>query len=176
MAGTGPVRTATGVEKLTVPLTTNGQGQRFNVQNRTNPTMPYDLSGATVTFRAYAPCAIGGDLSLFFRSNSAADSPPTRVALSTLTNGFVDIVVTVPPATGSFDPTLVDVIRIEVEADGAFGSTFRSPATVVYIDSVVSSNSAVTQLLDVQPTTSDFLNSGARPLDGSTFLWISMYP
>jgi hypothetical protein len=168
--------TATGVEKLTVPLMAIGEGQRFNVQNRTSPSTPYDLSGATVTIRAYAPCAVGGNLSLFFRSTSVADSPTMKVALSTLVGGFVDIPVPVPAATGTFDPVLVDVIRIEVEADAAYGNTFQSPATVVYIDSVVSSNGAVMQPFDNLPPATDFMSSGARPLAGFAYLWLAQYP
>jgi hypothetical protein len=167
---------ATGVEMLTVPLMAISDGQRFNVQNRTSPSTPYDLSGATVTVRAYAPCAVGGNLSIFFRSTSTLDSPTMKVALSTLVGGFVDIPVPVPAATPNFDPLLVDVVRIEVEADAAYGYTFQSPATVVYIDSVVSSNGAVMQPFDTVPQQTDFMSSGARPLPGSSFLWLAQYP
>lgn len=79
-----------------------------------------------------------------------------KVALATLVAGFVDIEVLVPEATGTFDPTLVDVIRIEVEADPAYGYDFQSPATVIYIDSVVSSNGAVTHPFDTLPANLDF--------------------
>jgi hypothetical protein len=167
---------ATGVEQLSVPLMTVGEGQRYNVQNRTSPSAPFDMSGATLTVRAYAPCAIGGNLSIFFRSTTGTESPTMKVGLSTLVDAFVDIVVPVPEATGYFDPVLVDIIRIEVEADPAFGSTFRSPATIVYIDSVTSSNGAVTHLFDTMPTFLDFGNSGARPLAGSSDVWRAQYP
>jgi hypothetical protein len=99
-----------------------------------------------------------------------------KVALTTLVGGFVDIAVPVPEATGSFDPMLVDVVRIEVEAAAAYGYYFQSPATVVYIDSVVSSNGAVTQLFDVEPMNLDFGSSGARPLEGTTYVWMAQYP
>ena len=176
MAGMAGNVTASGVEVLTVPLMAVNDGQRFNVQNRTNPPMPFDMSGATLTIRAYAPCAVGGNLSIFFRSTSGTDSPSMKVGLSTLVDAFVDIAVPVPAATGNFDPVLVDIIRIEVEADAAFGSTFRSPATIVYIDSVLSSNGAVSHPFDTMPTFLDFGDSGFRPLAGSTNVWRAQYP
>jgi hypothetical protein len=172
---------ATGVEMLSVPLTTTGQGQRYNVQNLSNPETPYNLSGQTLTIRAYAPGAIGGDMSVFFRSLGAFDSPPTRTALSSITAGFIDVQIAVPAATGSFDPTMVDVIRIEIEADGNFGSTFQTPATIVYIDSVTSSGGTVSQLLGSAPGATQFASSGARTftLDGGvgpTNSWLAQYP
>jgi hypothetical protein len=99
-----------------------------------------------------------------------------KVALVTLVAGFTDIVVPVPEVTGSFDPALVDVIRIEVEADPAYGYDFQSPATVIYIDSVLSSNGVVTQPLDTLPMNLDFGSSGARPLDGTTYSWLAQSP
>jgi hypothetical protein len=179
MAGSGgssAVTTATGVEVLSVPLMLTGDGQRYNVQNRSSPSAPYDLSGQTLVIRAYAPGAIGGDLSVFFRSSSTTDSPATKVALSTLTSGFVNVSVTVPAATGGFDPTMVDVIRIEVEADATYGTTFQTPNTIVYLDSVTTANSVVSQLFSTTPATTDFMPSGARPLTGSTNTWAATYP
>jgi hypothetical protein len=153
-----------------------GQGQRFNVQNLSNPSTPYNLSGATLVIRAYAPGAVGGDLSVFFRSTSTTDSPAMKIALSTLTSGFVDVSVPVPAATGNFDPTMVDVVRIEVEADANYGTTFQTPATLVYLDSVTSSNSADSQLFTTTPSGTDFATSGARQVAGSTATWAATYP
>jgi hypothetical protein len=174
--GGGVVTTATGVETLTVGLTANGQGQRYNAQNRSSPSAPYDLSGQTLTVRVYAPGAIGGDLSIFFRSTSVADSPATLVALSAVTAGFSDLVIPVPAATGGFDPTLVDDIRIEVEAGGQFGSTFQSPATIVYIDSITSSNGAVALTFDTTPAQLDFATSGVRQVTGASASWTASVP
>ena len=167
---------ATGVEMVSVPLATTGTGQRYIVQNRTSPDMPYNLSGQTLTIRAYAPGAIGGDMSVFFRSSvpvdgaatGSVDSMATKVGLSTLTSGFTDVPITVPAAAGGFDPTMVDIIRIEIEADAAFGATFRTPATLVFFDSIISSNGAVMLPFDVAAVANDFGNSGARAVAGST--------
>jgi hypothetical protein len=162
----GPVTSATGVEMVSVPLVMTGTGQRYNIQNRTNPSAPYNLSGQTLTIRAYAPGAIGGDLSVFFRSPSVTDSPATKVALSSITSGFTDVQITVPAATGNFDPTMVDVIRIEVESDATFGTTFQSPATIVYFDSITSSNGAVMLPFNTAAGATDFASSGARTVPG----------
>jgi hypothetical protein len=170
----GPL--ATGVEMVSVPLAATGQGQRYNVQNRTVPDVPYNLSGQTLTIRAYAPGAIGGDMSVFFRSSipvdgaatGAVDSMATKVALNTITSGFTNVQILVPAAAGGFDPSMVDIMRIEIEADATFGATFQTPATIVYFDSITSGNGAVNLTFDVAAGGNDFANSGARPLTGST--------
>lgn len=172
----GLATSATGVEMVSVPLATTGTGQRYNVQNRANPEAPYNLSGQTLTIRAYAPGAIGGDMSVFFRTpllvdgaaTGSVDSVPVKVALSTITGGFTNVQFTVPAAAGSFDPSVVDVIRIEIEADATFGATFQNPATIVYFDSITSGNGAVNLPFDVAAVGNDFASSGARPLAGST--------
>ena len=179
--GTGgaPATTASGVEKLSVPLTAVGQGQRWNVDNNTASGSPYDLSGATVTFRVYAPNAIGGDLNIFFSSGTGtASGPALQVGLSTITAGYTNIPVAVPAAVaGGFDPTAVTIIRLEVEAAAAFGSTFQAGATIVYVDSIVSSNGVVNEPFDAAPTgATAFASSGARPLTGSTNTWMATAP
>jgi hypothetical protein len=163
---------------LSVPLAATGQGQRFNVNNTsTTPATTYDLTGATLTIRAYAPNALGGDLNIFFTATTAGTSSAMQVALSMLTTGFVDVVVPVPAAVlGGYNPALNDVIRIEVEAGAAFGSTWQTPATIVYIDSVVSSNGVVNDTFDSNPPNGTFQSSGARPLTGSAFAWMATYP
>jgi hypothetical protein len=161
---------------VSVPLASTGQGQRYNVQNQAAPSVPYSLAGATITIRAYAPGAVGGDLSVFCRSTNATESPKTKIALNTLKNGFTAVVVTVPAATGGWDPTLTDVCRIEVESDANYGSTFQTPATIVYFDSITSSNGALTQLLSATPTASEFASSGAQTVNGSSNSWLATYP
>jgi hypothetical protein len=163
---------------LSVPLAASGDGQRFNVNNTTTaPATTYDLTGATLTIRAYAPNALSGDLNIFFTASAAGTSAAMQVGLSTLTAGFVDIAVPVPAAVqGGFNPALTDVIRIEVEAGADFGVGWQAPATIVYIDSIVSSNGAVNDLFDTNPPFGTFGSSGARPLAGSTFSWMATYP
>jgi len=83
----------------------------------------------------------------------------------------------VPAAVaGGYNPAVNDVIRIEVEAGAAFGTAWQTPATIVYIDSVVSSNGVVNDTFDTNPPFNTFGNSGARMLAGSTFSWLAAYP
>jgi hypothetical protein len=178
--GGGPSQTATGVERLTLPFSAVNQGQRYNVYNRTamggNPAMPYDLSGATLTIRVYAPGATGGDLSIFFRSVGGMDTTPTKYGLSTLTAGFTDIVITVPAMTATYNPAMTEIIRIEAESDPAFGSSWASP-TIVIIDSIVSSNGVVNAPFDTDPPAGVFMSSGFRQtVPNAMNVWAATYP
>ena len=170
-----PATTATGVEMLTVPLVAIGDGQRYNAQNRAGVST-YNLSGQTLTIRAYAPGAVGGDMSVFFRSLGGVDTTPTKVGLSTLTSGFIDVAIPVPAAGANFDPTMVEIIRIEIEADAAFGATFQTPATIVYIDSIISTNAVVSLPFNTAPAGTDFASSGARPLANSALAFLPQFP
>jgi hypothetical protein len=98
-----------------------------------------------------------------------------KVGLSTLTAGFTDVVVTVPAAMGNFNPAQCDVIRFEVEADPAYGSSWLNP-TIVVLDSVMSSNGVVNIPFDAEPPQNVFMSSGGRPLSGSSYVWAATYP
>ena len=134
----------------------------------------YDLTGATLDIVAYAPDAIGGNLHVFFTTPDRVDSPVVDVALSTLTTGFETVSIPVPMASGGFEPDKIMVIRIEVEAGTAFGAPWQTPATVVYVDSISTSDGRFddTFATDEEPLES----SGARSLSGSTITWLSNYP
>lgn len=175
-AGASAVTAATGVAVLTVPLDAVGQGQRFNYQN-TGTSAPYDLSGASLEILAYAPEATGGNLHVFFRSTNNIESPATDISLSTLTAGFVTVSVPVPPAASSgFDPTNIFVTRIEVESGTSFGTSWQTPATIVYVDAISTSNGCFNDDFSTNPTNAVFGHSGARALTGATFTWVSTYP
>ena len=169
---------ASGVAVLTVPLTTSGEGQRFNYQNfsimNTDVNGSYDLAGATLNIVACAPDATGGNLHVFFTTPDRKDSPATDVALSTLTTGFTTISIPVPAASGDFDPTSIMVTRIEVEAGSAFGTSWQSPATVIYIDSISTSNGLFNDTFD--SNYDPLQHSGARNTKSlSTVSWVSDY-
>jgi hypothetical protein len=115
-------------------------------------------------------------MSVFFRSPSTTATTPVRIALSTLTAGFVDVAIPVPAASGGFDPAMVDIIRLEIEADANFGSTFQSPATIIYIDSITTANGVVSLPFTSMQAPADFDNSGARAISGSTQMWLAQYP
>jgi hypothetical protein len=165
---------ATGVAVLTVPLTATGQGQRYNYQNFDGTGSSYDLTGATLTIVACAPNATGGNLHVFFTTSARADSIATDVALSTLTAGFTTIRIPVPAAvSGGFDPATLILTRIEVEAGSAFGTSWQTPATMVYIDSISTSNGRFNDTLG--STFDPMQSSGARPLTGSSLTWLNSY-
>ena len=168
--------TAKGVMVLTVPLAAPGQGQRYNAHN-TGIVESNDLTGATLTLRAYAPGATGGNLHVFYTSRNLADSAATDIALSSLTEGFQDIDVPVPaPVPDGFQPTRVFIIRVEVEAGPGFGVSWQSPATVVYIDSIISSNGAISDTFDTSPAFSTFGSSDTRTVPNSTLAWLPSIP
>jgi hypothetical protein len=178
-AGTGGSQASTsaqGVEVLTVPLSASGQGQRYNSQKTTVLT-PYDLAGATLTLRAYAPGATGGNLHIYYTSANFADSAPTDIALSKLTSEFQNLDIPVPTSvSGGFRPTEIIGIRVEVEAGTGFGNSWRVPATVVYIDSIVSSNGVITDTFDVAPDADTFGLSDTREVPNSTLAWLPTFP
>ena len=140
-----------------------------------------NLTGATLNIVAYAPGAIGGNLHVFFGSlnnTTVVDSAATDVALSTLTSGFKTVSIPVPAASGNYTPANVVIIRIEIEAGAAFGTTFQAPATIVYFDSISASNAAFNDTFTTDPTgcSTIFCNSGARQLTGSANAWQAAYP
>jgi hypothetical protein len=174
--GSGP--TATGVMRLSLPFTASGQGQRYNVQNRTNPSAPYDMSGQTLTIRVYAPGATGGDLSVFFRSLGGTDTTPVKVPFTMMTAGFVDISIPVPAMTATYNPVMTEIIRIEPETDPAFGSSWTNP-TLIVLDSIVSTSGTVNIPFNTDPGAGSpiFSSSGARPgPTGTTTTWAAAYP
>ena len=173
----GASMTATGLAVLTVPLTAAGQGQRYNYENYNGRTPDhYDLTGATLNIVACAPGATGGDLSIFFTTNARVDSPTFNVPLSALTSGFETISIPVPDATANgYDPSIIFVIRIEVEAGAAFGTSWQTPATVIYVDSISTSNGVFNDTFDLTVDGSVVLaTSGVRAGNG-TVTWTSAY-
>jgi hypothetical protein len=168
--------TAQGVMMLTVPLAAPGQGQRYNAHN-TGRVESSNLAGATLTLRVYAPGATGGNLHVFCTSSNLADGAATDIALSSLTEGFQDIDIPVPaPVPGGFEPTRVFIIRVEVEAGPGFGDSWRSPATVIYIDSIISSNGVISEAFDTAPSFRTFGSADVRAVPNSTLAWLPSIP
>jgi hypothetical protein len=165
------------VVKVLVPLSAGGQGQRYNLLHQgtpTNPAPPVNLDGTSLVIRAYAPNAINGNLSVFFLGG--ADSATTLVPFSTLNTGFTDVVVPVPPASGTYDPTAITVIRVEVETPAGNIGPWEQPATVVYFDSFTSLNNALTDTFNTNPIAALFGNSGARSVPGSLEKYLTAAP
>jgi hypothetical protein len=174
----GASTNATGVAVLTVPLTTASQGKRFNWQDynyQGRTPNYYDLTGATLNIVACAPGATGGDLNIFFTTNYG-NSPTFKVPLSAITSGFQTVSIPVPGATSTgYDPATILVTRIEVEAESAFGTSWETPATIVYIDRISTSNGLFNDTFDSPADPGTLQGSGARPLTGSTLTWLSSF-
>jgi len=109
----------------------------------------------------------------FSTAVTGADSPAFDVALSQLTSGFETISIPVPDATSSFDPTSILVTRIEVEAGANFGTSWQTPATVVYIDSISTSDGRFNDTFDSGSAPLQY--SGSRAVSASTLTWVSDY-
>jgi hypothetical protein len=163
---------ANGVAVLTVPLTNPGQGQRFNYENH-DGSGSYNLTGATLKIVACVPGATGGNLHVFFTTADRIDSTAANVALSTLTTGFTTVGIPVPAVSGGFDPATIMVIRIEIEAGSAFGTRWQTPATVVYIDSISTSDGRFNDTFDSGSAPLQY--SGSRAVSASTLTWVSDY-
>jgi len=130
---------ATGLAELSVPLAAAGDNQRFEA---VHDSAPLDLTGASVTARVFAPAATGGELVLYVVDSSGASTGPAEVmALSDLNDGWVDVTTDVHSVAGEFDPASISHVRIEIR--GGTSSSWATPATVVYVDSLVSSNGAL---------------------------------
>ncbi len=172
-----PQTTATGVAVLTTPLAGLGQGQRYNYENR-DGRGTYDLTSASLNILACAPGAIGGNLHIFFTTLGRFDSPAFTIPLSAIANGFTTISIPVPPASGSYDPAALFVIRIEVEAGTVVGTTWQTPATIIYFDRIWSSNGVLDSPFTDNFTagTANYLlttSGAASTVAGSTALWLS---
>lgn len=177
-AGCDNPLTADGVVEMYVPLTAPNQGQRFNLLHQgttANPGLPFDLDGAVLIVRAYAPSATNAQLRVFFRSTNAIESRAFLIPLEDISEGFVDVTVPVPAAAGGFDPTDIDVIRFEVEAVPGSAGPWRSPATIVYLDSLMSDGGEVNHPFHTNPFCQVFCDSGSRPVSGSQRLYHEVF-
>ncbi len=162
---------ATGIIKLSVPLTEEGQDQGFDVYHS---SPPLDLSGATVVARLYAPDAVNGQITLWFSCPGGGASAGLTTAFTDLNAGYFDMQATVPAANGAFDPSQIDAVHIEVQATSS--GPWQSPATVVYLDTLVSSNGDLNDSFDTSPDASLFIQSTGQSVSGSSFTWLGNYP
>jgi len=167
-----PCTGATGVYVLTVPLAASHDGQRYNYQNYDGGGS-YDLTGATLDITICAAAATGGNLHVFFTTPDRDNSVAVDVALSTLTTEFQTISIPVPGKSDPYDPATILVTRIEVEAGDGFGTSWQTPATVLVIDRISTSNGLFDDTFDAD--TLALAHSGARALSGATITWMDTY-
>jgi len=155
---------------LSVPLSASGEAQQFNLYH-ISPTV--DLSGATVTARIYAPAATSGQINVWFTSGDNATGDGLVQQFSEFNAGFTDITIPVPAADGSFDPSVVNVVHIDVMATSS--GPWQDPTTIVYLDGVVSSNGNLVDTFDTNPDADRFVQSQYQSVAGSSYEWLAEY-
>jgi hypothetical protein len=158
----GACSTAQGLVVLTVPFTMATQIQRY----ADRPSSPWSLANAQTFVRMYAPGATAGDVFVYlsdFNSNTGAQ---ITLSLSALASGWTDVVVPAAVPAGSFDPTMVKQVTIEIQA-GPTGP-WESP-TVVYIDSVRTTNLTLDDTFDT--SIGNMVSSNLLVVAGSTLTW-----
>jgi hypothetical protein len=158
---------AHGLVAWSVPLTANGQIQRY----ADRPLSPWSLTGAEMIVRMYAPGATGGDVAVYETDQTSQNGPGQVVSLSVLATGWTDIVL--PPATSAmtFDPTMVKQVTFEIQANG--NGPWANP-TVVYVDSVRASNVAIDDTFDSDIGT--MVTSTLLTVPGSNMSWVPAVP
>jgi hypothetical protein len=162
-----------GVVVFSVPFTTSGQNQRYA---DVYPS-PVDLTGAQMTVRIYAPGATGGAIVFYFTDNSEFTAGGgTTVSFADLSQRWTDVTFSASGGT-DFDSTQIRQVNLEVISGSS--SAWTNP-TVIYVDSVRSTNLAVNHTFDVaapEPTPwSPMVMSGSQVIAGSTIAWADTTP
>lgn len=164
----GACGAAQGLVEMSVPLAAASDNQRY--ADVFNP--PPDLSNTTLYLRMYAPNATGGTLSIYMTDISSDFGPTTSVPLNTLSAGWMDIAVPIAGAQGNFDPIAMHQVTIEVM--GGTSTEWATPATVVYLDHVWTTNTAVNDTFDA--TLGTVIGSSFQVVSGSTLTWVDSLP
>lgn len=160
---------ASGLVAMSFPFTASGQGQRFA---DLFPAAP-DLSYATVTARFYAPGAVNGTLSTYLVDTKSPQPDFTTFVITdfaTLSAGWIDIAIPLPAPGGTFDTAHIHQITFDFDSTG----TPASNPTVVYLDSVRSSDGVINDTFD--STSGSIVGSSLKKFDGSTATWVSALP
>ena len=153
---------------LTVPFTTTGQDQRYADLFSTLP----NLTNTTMRLRLYAPGATGGSITFYLNDADSSAGPGATVTLDTLSKGWTDISISVGGVVGAFDPSAVKQVTMEV-ISGSTVVAWTNP-TVVYLDSVVTSNALVNDTFDTSAPT--MVRSSQQVVPNATLTWTSTVP
>jgi hypothetical protein len=157
---------ADGLAVMSIPFTATGQAQRcadeFNHAN---------LAGSTLTLRLYAPGATNGYVNTFLVDGTFRLGPATTTQFTTLSAGWTDVVIEAGQPSASFDSSDIYEVSLDVYANGT--EPWANP-TIVYLDSVWSSNLAVNDTFDT--TKGGMVSSSLVYLVGSTLGWTAALP
>lgn len=156
-----------GLAVLTVPLSTSGENQRYGNKLATQMS----LLNATLTLRVYAPGATAGVLAVYMVDADYSASPYHNVELSTLSSGWTDVNIPIGGVVGVYDPSSIYQITIEITSGGS--GPWATP-TVVYFDSIRSSNGAWNETFDAN--VQHMVISERQFVDGGTLTWVDAVP
>jgi hypothetical protein len=136
----------------------------------TFPTKP-SVVDSSLNLRLYAPGATGGTV-LFYMSDSAYTAGTgVQVPLNSFSAGWVDVKLLGGHVGGSWDPSAITQVNIQITASGT--PPFASP-TLMYVDSVWSSNGLINETFDT--SAGRFAKSSRTFLEGSQFTWFDAIP
>jgi hypothetical protein len=155
-----------GLAVLSVPLTAASQTHRFADLFVGSA----NLEGVTLTIRAYAPGATGGTLVIYPSDMLAGYSAsPLETKLSSLSAKWMDLTIPVASSAG-FDATIVKQVNLDVK--GGPGPWINP--TVVYIESIWSSNRLVNDTFDT--SSGKLVSSSLVVVPGATIAWAQSVP
>ena len=156
-----------GIAVLSVPFTGAEQSQRF--ADLFNVTAP-NLEGTSLTVRAYAPGATSGTLLIVPSDTASAfSSNVLKIDLTSLSAKWMDLAIPIASA-GPFNATSVKQINLTLSA----GKGPWSKPTVLYIDSIRSSNLRVNDTFDT--SFGNLLKSSLVAAPGATIDWTQSLP
>jgi hypothetical protein len=166
-----------GVTKFSVNFVTEdvSMGALQNQRYADRFGVPPNLTNSTMTIRIYAPGATGGSINIYFSDGDFTAGNGIIVALSALAAGWNDVNVPIPPASGNFDPAVINQVNLEVTSQG--GGPFTIP-TIVYIDGIRTSNLLVNDTFDASlgSTNGTMVMSTQQAIAGSTLSWLTAIP
>lgn len=159
---------AQGLAVLTMPFSGGADKQRYGNKLPTQAS----LLNATLTIRAYAPGAMGGLMAVYIVDADYSSSPFYYLELSTLSSGWTDFNIPIGGVVGAYDPSSVHQVTIEIT--GGTGP-WASP-TVVYFDSIRSSNGSWNDKFDANEEHMLISVNPVAVLEGSTLSWVDAVP
>jgi hypothetical protein len=160
---------AQGLAVLTVPLSASGQKQRYGDKLPVQAS----LRNATLMMRVYAPGATGGVMAAYIVDADYSSSPFYTVELSTLSSGWTDFNIPVGGVVGLYDPSAVHQVTIEITSGGA--GPWSTP-TVVYFDSIRSSNGSWNEKFSTNVEHMVISVNLEAVLEGGTLTWVDALP
>jgi hypothetical protein len=134
------------------------------------PSLP-NLTDDTLTVRLYAPGATGGTITFYTSDADFTAGATVQLPLSSLSSGWVDVKVAVGHLAGTYDPSVVTQLNIQIVAEGT--PPYTSP-TLVYVDAIWSNNGLVNDTFDA--SAGQFTKSSLMVVSGSQYKWFDALP